>query len=307
MMVKSLVITTAFLMVGLANAQNYFFTFGDSYSQTGFNITSTKPSASNPLGNPTYPGWTTSGGPNWIGYLIENHNKTLTYAYNFAYGGATVNASLVTPYTSTVLSLIDQVKQFSDNVASKPSHASWTATNSLFGVWIGVNDIGNSWWNSGESTLLGEVMDSYFSQMQILFNAGARNFVFLNVPPIDKTPTMLAQSISSQEGEAAVISEFNSLLSSRVSSFASANSGVNAIVVDTQAPFNLAIQNPTTYGAPNASCYNSDGKTCLWFNDYHPGMAIHNLVAKAVATAKNGTFFTGGSTSTRSIRAPLTF
>ena len=102
---------------------------GDSYSQTGFGITSTKPSSSSPLGNPTYPSWTTSGGPNWIGYLIENYNMTLAYAYNFAYEGATVNASLVAPCESTVLSSINRVKQFSNNVVGKPSYVPWTATD----------------------------------------------------------------------------------------------------------------------------------------------------------------------------------
>lgn len=104
-----------------------------------------------------------------------------------------------------------------------------------------------------------------------------------------------------------MISKFNSMLFSRVSSFASANSGMKAIIVDTQAPLNLAIQNPTTYRASSALCYNSDGKTCLWFNDYHPGMAIRNLVAKAVATAENGSFFAGGSTGRLSIWTPLAF
>ena len=107
---------------------------------------------------------------------------TLTYAYGFAYEGAAVNASLVAPCESAVLSLIDQVKQFSNNVAGKPSYVPWTVTDSLFGVWIGVSDVGNSWWNSGETTLLGKIMDSYFFQLQILFNAEARNFVFLNIP-----------------------------------------------------------------------------------------------------------------------------
>ena len=111
---------------------------GNSYSQTGFDITSTKPSSSNLLGNPTYPSWTTSGGPNWIGYLIENYNMTLTCAYGFTYEGAAVNASLVAPCESTVLSLIDQVKQLSNNIAGKPSYVPWTATDSLFGAWIGV-------------------------------------------------------------------------------------------------------------------------------------------------------------------------
>jgi hypothetical protein len=37
---------------------------GDSYSQTGFSITGTKPSTSNPIGNPAFPGYTTTGGNN---------------------------------------------------------------------------------------------------------------------------------------------------------------------------------------------------------------------------------------------------
>jgi hypothetical protein len=82
---------------------------GDSYSQTGFDPTLAAPSSSDPLGNPTFPGWTTTGGPNYLGYLIETYNTSLMLDWNFSSGGATVNASLVAPYASTVLSLIDQV------------------------------------------------------------------------------------------------------------------------------------------------------------------------------------------------------
>jgi hypothetical protein len=89
------------------------------------------------MGNPPYPGWTTSGGANWIGYLTEQYNATVVYNYNFAYGGATTDANLVKPFQPTVLSFIDQVTEFSNSVASKPSYAPWTAENSVFAVWIG--------------------------------------------------------------------------------------------------------------------------------------------------------------------------
>lgn len=78
--------------------------------------------------------------------------------------------------------MIDQVKQFSGSVASKPSYASWTADNSLFAVWMGVNDVGNSYYKSNETELLGMIMEDYFEQVEIMFTAGARNFAFLNVP-----------------------------------------------------------------------------------------------------------------------------
>ncbi|KAH1363444.1 hormone-sensitive lipase HSL [Aspergillus fumigatus] len=264
---------------------------GDSYSQTGFDISSTKPSASNPLGNPTLPGWTTSGGLNWVGFLVSKYNTSLTLSYNFAYGGATTNASLVAPYTSTVLSFIDQVTEFTNSIASKPSYAPWTSGNTLVGVWMGVNDVGNSYWLSNIDELLLKIMDSYFGQLQILYDAGVRNYVLLGVPPINRSPLMLAQGTDVTTAEAAVIAKYNNLIATYLAQFKSKNSGVTATVVDTQAPFNQALDNPTAYGAPDATCYNSDGTSCLWFNDYHPGIAIQDLTAQAVASALKELFF----------------
>jgi phospholipase/lecithinase/hemolysin len=53
--------------------------------------------------------------------------------------------------------------------------------------------------------------------------------------------------------------------------------------VNTTKVFNKALDNPTAYGAPNAVCYNSNGVSCLWWNDYHPGQAIQDLVAQSIS------------------------
>jgi hypothetical protein len=139
------------------------------------------PSAASPLGNPPLPGWTASGGLNWVGFLTSTLNTSLTLTYNFAYGGATTSASLVTPYESTVLSFVDQVTEF-NKVFKSGSSKPWTASNSLVGVWMGVNDVGNSYSESNETQLLSKIMDVYFAQLSSLYNAGARNFVLLSVP-----------------------------------------------------------------------------------------------------------------------------
>jgi phospholipase/lecithinase/hemolysin len=102
---------------------------------------------------------------------------------------------------------------------------------------------------------------------------------------------MLSQGTSATTAEAAVIAKYNNLIATYLANFKSKNSGVTATIVDAQAPFNKALDNPTAYGAPNATCYNSDGTSCLWFNDYHPGIAIHDLTAQAVASALKGSFF----------------
>lgn len=83
---------------------------------------------------------------------------------------------------------------------------------------------------------------------------------------------MLNQQKDARDLEANVIKQYNSLLSARLSDFVASHSGVRGVVVDTQAPFDTALNNPTKYGSKDATCYNSDGKTCLWFNDYHPGL-----------------------------------
>lgn len=157
---------------------------GDSYSQTDFQINGTLPSAANPLGNPAFPGYTTSGGANWIGLLVTEYNKSLLLSYNFAYGGATTDSALVTPFLPTVLSFVDQVTNFTDSIATHPANGTtpWTSDNTLFGVWMGVNDVGNSYYESNVTEILDAVMVKYFEQLQIMYDAGGRNFVLLSVP-----------------------------------------------------------------------------------------------------------------------------
>lgn len=118
-----------------APGSKYLISFGDSYTATEFNITGEQPSSSNPLGNPPFPGWTSAGGANWIGNLVGTYNNSLLLNYNLAYGGATVNASLVPPYSPEVLSLIDQVAEFKQYLSPPPPSAPWTANNTLVAVW----------------------------------------------------------------------------------------------------------------------------------------------------------------------------
>jgi len=48
---------------------------GDCYSSTGFDVRGELPSQRYALGNPPWPGYTTAGGPNWVGFL--------SYAYSY--------------------------------------------------------------------------------------------------------------------------------------------------------------------------------------------------------------------------------
>ena len=91
-----------------------------------------------------------------------------------------------------------------------------------------------------------------------------------------------------QAGEAAAIDKYNAALAARLEQFKTAHPDVEAVLVDTAPAFNEALASPAKYGAPNATCFNADGVSCLWFNDYHPAVAINQLVAEAVAAAWKG-------------------
>lgn len=114
--------------------------------------------------------------------MVTEFNTSLTLSYNFAYGGATVDADIVAPYAEDVLSFIDQVQEFSDSIASKPDYAPWTADNTVVGAWFGVNDVAGSYWSDTASDTYAAIAAKYFEQLQILYDAGVRQFVLLGVP-----------------------------------------------------------------------------------------------------------------------------
>lgn len=95
-------------------------------------------------------GATTIPGTNWIDVDTVTYNKSLVLTYNYAYGGATIDATLVPPYTPSVKSMTDQVNDFLGAAGTKPAATPWTSENALFSIWIGINDIGGSWSNSGD-------------------------------------------------------------------------------------------------------------------------------------------------------------
>ncbi|PPR01412.1 hypothetical protein CVT24_006250 [Panaeolus cyanescens] len=265
-----------------AKKPNYWFSFGDSYTQTWFNITGPLPNDANPIGNPEYPGWTSTGGENWVGYVTTKYNNTKLYTYNFAYGGAVIDDTLVTPWQPNLIHMDDQVDIFLDNLASKPATTPWTSKNSLFSFWIGINDIGNSFWLPGDRGDFSDVlMNRYFELVQKLYNVGARNFLFVNVPPLDRSPLQLASNPESQALEKAVIEGYNTRLVAKAKAFQKANKGVTLYFWDSNKAFTRILDNPQAYGFKDATSY-GPGDDIFWGDNYHPSSAAHKFFGEEV-------------------------
>lgn len=47
---------------------------------------------------------------------------------------------------------------------------------------MGINDLGGIYAQSNLDALLGNIMTSYFGQLEVLYNAGIRKFILLAVP-----------------------------------------------------------------------------------------------------------------------------
>ena len=109
------------------------------------------------------------------------------------------------------------------------------------------------------------------------YDVGGRNFLFVTVPPIDRSPLvcvafqldvprlthkhvqMLAQPDSSRSLEASVISGFNTKLISRAANLSATRDGVQTFVYDANAAFAKVLDNPTAYGFVDATSYGGPG------------------------------------------------
>jgi len=287
------------------------FVFGDSYTQTGFNNTlGPQPSVGNPLGNPPYPGFTSSNGPNWVDFLTVQYNASVLLTYNLAFGGATVDSSLVAPFEPTVLSVVDQVfDEFFPTYAAAPAIAPWKSADTLFAVFIGINDVGNSYFNGvpATTTLNSEIFDVYSGLVQTLYNTGARNFLFINVPPVDRSPLTVAEGAAAAALEKADLAAFNTGIVNMATQFKETHTDTNIFTYDANTLFNTVLNNPASF--PQTSIYKNTTNFCVayengtpanntliascgipvneyfWLNSLHPTYPMQQVLAQQVSLA----------------------
>ncbi|KLO19201.1 hypothetical protein SCHPADRAFT_865460 [Schizopora paradoxa] len=275
----------------------FLFTFGDSYTTDGFNISAGV--------NSPVPGFTSSNGQNWVQFLGGTYNVTDTKVFNLASGGATIDAKLVTPFEPTVLSIVDQVTQFNQFLAPKPEGAKWSSDNSLFAIWIGINDVGNSfaWTNVTQAGFHAVLMARLFGQVEDLYEKGARSFLFLTVPPTNRAPLIIEQGTSSETLIKSALADYNFQLAENVKTFQAKHHDLDQVTVfDTQPIFNTLLDNAASFGFVNSTGFceayenGTPGLTTqtppcapvssyFWLNTLHPLFTIHNILAHAISTA----------------------
>lgn len=241
----------------------FVYSFGDSYTTTEFNWRA-EPypgyDSGNPMGNPAYPGLTSANGANWIDYLTVKYNKTNFATYNLAVGGATAGSSVNCLRAQVHDSFIPAYHK-----RQAPGAPEWTSHQSLFTFWLGINDIGGSYWRGpsgpgGTDALNKVIFAEYAALVGDLYHAGARNFLFVNVPPIDRSPLTAGAGRGAQKVERADVESFNGLMVDMAQKMRARWEDVNVWVYDSHADFGKVLDDPTSF--PQTSGYKNTTDFC---------------------------------------------
>ncbi|CAE6444270.1 unnamed protein product [Rhizoctonia solani] len=237
----------------------YMFIFGDSYSTVSWApTTAPNPTTASPIGV-QWPGLTSVGAlqPNWVGYMTNGFNQSNLMALDYAIAG-----NNITGYTSQVQT------EFIPTAGQKPADVPWTADNSIFVSWIGINDLASAT-VSIESTI-----SQIMQQQQNLYTLGARNFLFVNVPPWDRAPLGTTNT-----GLKERILTWNAQLVTSALAFSNQNTDASTLVWSSWDTLNTLLNNPAQYNLTSPNTIGGD----IWKDDLHPTSAVHYRFANDLA------------------------
>ncbi|KAK6335706.1 hypothetical protein TWF730_003084 [Orbilia blumenaviensis] len=255
----------------------HWFVFGDSYTYNGFNPWGTQPSTANPLGNPAFPGDTTSGGANYIGLAVTTYKKSDLFAYGFGISGATIDPALAYPTQGRALDVeINMwIQQYSNRATVG---VPWTSDNTLFSLFFGVNDITVTMARTDMETYTDKIIASLMNQTNTLYSYGARKFMFINAPPVDRLPAVYGNIAIKTN-----VARWNSRLLAFAADFKNTHPGSSYVVYDTWTDYNRVLDNPTAYGLKTDVQGSGADQTYFWRDAYHPNVKMHDVMAQAIS------------------------
>lgn len=189
-----------------------------------------------------------SNGPVWVETLADVLNLPLE---NKAMGSAevyenTVRVPILYP-SGLSLSLTNQVSGYiSDEYG-------YVDPNKLYVIWIGGNDYVRSYADNPQYLVQGVI-----TAMQTLYNAGARDFLVMNLPDLSLAPIVTENGTNwDRSALSNIVTEHNAELARQVAEFKKQRTDAHLDLYDVDALFNELIQDPAKYGFTDVTtrCY----------------------------------------------------
>ena len=248
------------------------FAFGDSLSDTG---NASILSGGLLPGSNYAPGRYTDGpnttpattGPTglWVEQLaaklgVADPLPALAGGTNYAVAGASTGSSNPQDITNQVNAFL-------------AGHLLGASPTALYTIWGGANDFFN-----GTSVSAGKVADNLYANIQTLAGSGAKNFLWVDLPPLGLTPRGGSNSATLEQE----VMDFNGEWAIDIAKLQS--QGINVTGVDVYSLFQQLVQNPGAYGFTNITdpaqgLSGVNPNNYLFWDQEHPTTAGHALIA----------------------------
>lgn len=217
-------------------------------TSVNFALGGDQPSRENPIGNPDFPGVTSAIGANWAGFLTGTYNDSFIRTIDLAGGGATVDGAIFKSKFPGFRSFKTQVERdFIPNYAeNKPSDFEWSRENTLFASFFGLNDCRAAYFQSKSSELPKDI-SVYIDILGNLYNAGARNFLVLELTPLERAPNSRWNNTRRQEELGGLIKGYNTNLTQALTDFSNDRPDAAVFLFDTHQLYNELLDNVCSY------------------------------------------------------------
>ncbi|KAI0399565.1 hypothetical protein F4802DRAFT_612077 [Xylaria palmicola] len=209
---------------------------------------------------------TAEGGPNWVEYLTGcglEPGETLpqdcpVQLWDFAFAGADVSLQHLRQHHDFTIPLVNQTQQYLQ-WAEPVIGGRMEKARALVAFWIGINDINDSakFTNVSFPAFYNALVGTMFAQsVAPMYAAGYRDFLFVNLPPLDRTAANAA-SVSPLPNKT-MIGWWGGSLARHSNAFAAGNRDMRSMVYDANTFLNGVLDEPGKYGITNTTSYCAD-------------------------------------------------
>ena len=211
----------------------------------------------------------------WIEQLAAGLNLPVPQPYpkgglNYATASAQTGSNpAYSPLKPTVPWSTDQVKAFLKSNPVAPA-------NHLYTFWCGADDLLNG---ASATTAASKIQEN----IDTLANAGAKYFLWVNMPPMGDVPQEIGTSQSAALNTAA--ESYNTAMTAAVAQLTAAHPGITIATFDVYSEFLTLIQNPSLYGFANITdpaqgLAGINPNTYLFWDTLHPTTVGHAEIAE---------------------------
>jgi len=208
-------------------------------------------------------------GQTWVDYLQQHLQKqgNPPKTHNFAFRGATVESNL----SDQLLSFTRLASEEANN--KRPALGSDGTTYFMF---LGINDCGNT-----ECDELGSIVQEIFDTLRNLYvKARARNFVLVDIPPIDRSPQAIDAEVAEEMEER--VKTWNELLQQQATEFGLANRDGTLLLFSSHQFLMDVLDDPLEYDFSEDDTTEVGG---IWADDLHLTSEVHDILGEQLLTA----------------------